>query len=219
MFREAYFTEQDISVKSRQMYETAVKQVGLRPLDLEREKMAFVVIDMQEYFCRPCSHAFIPASAAIIGSIRKLQQVCIKQRIPVIFTRHINTSENARMLSTWWSDVITHDNPDSALSHKFDTGDSFIVEKTQYDAFYRTELEEILNRKGVHYVVFAGVMTNLCCETTVRSAFVRGFHPYLPIDLTATISELFHLSTVINLSYGFATPVLSGHILARLERC
>jgi isochorismate hydrolase len=60
-------------------------------------------------------------------------------------------------------------------------------------------------------------MTHLCCETTARSAFVRGFEVFFTIDGTATYNQGFHLGTLVNLSHGFATPVLASEILSTLE--
>ena len=52
-----------------------------------------------------------------------------------------------------------------------------------------------------------GVMTNMCCETTARSAFVRGFEVIMPVDATAAYNYEFHLATFLNMSYMFAAPL------------
>jgi isochorismate hydrolase len=50
------------------------------------------------------------------------------------------------------------------------------------------------------------------------SAFQRGFEVYFLVDGTATYSEQFHRATLLNLSHGFAVPVLTSEILKDLER-
>jgi len=65
-------------------------------------------------------------------------------------------------------------------------------------------LEERLVEMGVEEVIVAGVMTNLCCETTAREAFVRGFRVFFSADATATSSVDLHDATLNNLAYGFA---------------
>ena len=99
-----------------------------------------------------------------------------------------------------------------------DTNNCTIIEKTQYDPFYKTDLEKILNSQKVEQIIVCGVMTNLCCETVVRSSFVRGYEPFLPIDLTAAYNYAFHLSTIINLSFGFSVPSLSDQIFQAIEK-
>jgi nicotinamidase-related amidase len=60
-------------------------------------------------------------------------------------------------------------------------------------------------------------MTNLCCETTVRSAFVKGFRPVLPIDATAAYNRQFHLATFKNLSFGFTPLMTTIEVIERLR--
>jgi isochorismate hydrolase len=95
---------------------------------------------------------------------------------------------------------------------------AILIQKSQYDAFYRTRLEDILREMNVAQVVICGVMTHLCCETTARSAFARGFDVFFTVDATATYNEKFHLATLLNLSHGFAAPVLAADILAAVAK-
>lgn len=57
---------------------------------------------------------------------------------------------------------------------------------------------------GIKEVIVTGVMTNLCCETTAREAFVRGFRVFFSTDATATSLPELHDATLKNLAYGFA---------------
>jgi isochorismate hydrolase len=120
-------------------------------------------------------------------------------------------------MATWWRDTITVDDPLSAIISDFDFSNRFVLSKNQYDAFYRTSLEEILHKKGVAQLVISGVMTHLCCETTARSAFVRGFEVFFVIDGTATYNENHHMASLLNLAHGFATPVLTNEIFQSLN--
>jgi isochorismate hydrolase len=61
-------------------------------------------------------------------------------------------------------------------------------------------------------------MTHLCCETSARAAFVRGFEVLFPVDGTATYNQAFHRATLLNLSHGFAKVVLADEILAAVAR-
>jgi isochorismate hydrolase len=116
------------------------------------------------------------------------------------------------MLAVWWGDLINKRDPMCGISPKLYHKNATVVKKTQYDAFYQTPLENLLREKGVTQVVITGVMTNLCCETTARSAFVRGFSVFFTVDGTATYNEEFHKATLLNLSYGFALPVLCNDL-------
>lgn len=76
--------------------------------------------------------------------------------------------------------------------------------KHTYSGFYNTDLERHLKETGKTEVIITGVMTNLCCETTAREAFIRGFRVFFSSDATATINEDLHVSSLKSLAYGFA---------------
>ena len=60
-------------------------------------------------------------------------------------------------------------------------------------------------------------MTNLCCETTARSAFIRGFDVIMPVDATAAYNYEFHLATFLNLAYMFTRPVKTESLVGMLK--
>ena len=92
-----------------------------------------------------------------------------------------------------------------------------VMDKTQYDAFYNTDLETRLRDEDVTQVVIGGVMTHLCCETTARSAFVRDFDVFFLVDGTATYNLNYHLSSLRNLSHGFGSMVRVREIVNRVR--
>ncbi|CAN0888275.1 Nicotinamidase 2 [Linum grandiflorum] len=113
------------------------------------------------------------------------------------------------MLEEWWDgDLILDGTPESQLMPQIAdlaaAGAGEIIEKNTYSAFAGTGLQEKLEEMGVEEVIVAGVMTNLCCETTAREAFVRGFRVFFSADATATSDLELHESTLKNLAYGFA---------------
>jgi len=121
-----------------------------------------------------------------------------------MFTRHINTNKDAKMMKKWWESFINPEDKESEIIDSLNSAESKIITKTQYDAFYKTELEHYLINNNIEQLVVTGLMTHLCCETTIRSAFVRGFTVFFPVDGTATYNMDFHKSSCINLSHGFA---------------
>ena len=139
------------------------------------------------------------------------------QGLPVVFTQHVNTTQDAGMMGNWWYDLITENSSLSQISAELDLSSGILIKKSQYDAFYQSDLAELLRAPAVTQVVICGVMTHLCCETTARSAFVRGFEVFFTIDGTASYSENFHRATLLNLAHGVATLVLVDEILAQLR--
>jgi len=184
-----------------------------RGFQLNKDDCALLVIDMQRYFCDEKSDSCVPGIKKVITNIRRLIK-CFKERNrPIIFTRHIDSRRKNNLMLKWWRENITEDNPMSVIIDVLDTKAGRIIIKEQYDAFLYTELERILKTAGVGQVVISGVLTNLCCETTARSAFMRGFEVYFCIDATATYTREMHKATLLNLGYGFATLLTTDDIL------
>jgi len=57
-----------------------------------------------------------------------------------------------------------------------------VVTKRRFDAFHQTDLELLLRCWGVKTLVIAGVVADVCVETTLRSAYVRDFDVVLARD-------------------------------------
>jgi len=107
---------------------------------------------------------------------------------------------------------MTGDNPLMEIIKVLNDKRVLVLEKSQYDAFYHTDLYTLLSTKGIKQVVITGVITHLCCETTARSAFMRGFDVFFVVDGTATLNREFHLASLRNLSHGFAVLVLTRDV-------
>lgn len=213
-----YFSIDNIETVSQDMLEHISGERYRRISTYKPEKSALLVLDMQAYFLESTSHAFIPSAPAIVPRLKALAQAYYSQNLPVIFTQHLNTPQDAGAMAGWWNDLIRIENPQSGIIGDFDFSNRYVLRKSQYDAFYQTVLEDTLHKKGVTQIVITGVMTHLCCETTARSAFVRGYEVFFIVDGTATYNEDHHLATLRNLSHGFATPLLAKEILEILPQ-
>jgi ureidoacrylate peracid hydrolase len=53
-----------------------------------------------------------------------------------------------------------------------------VVLKTRYSGFAGTTLDSVLRVRGIRYLFFVGIATNVCVESTLRDAY---FHEYWPI--------------------------------------
>ena len=213
MEKTKYFTEITINENAKSMYQKLGGQLDLHKDKLIPRRAALLILDMQNFFHNNKSHAFIPSAKAIIKPIQTLSDLFIQNNLPVIITRHINTKENAKQIDYWWRDILTENSELSQLITEFDIPQANTIIKSQYDAFYNTNLNELLQKSKIEQVIITGVMTHLCCETTARSAFVRGYNVFFPIDGTATYNEEFHFATLTNLAHGFANITLIKNLI------
>jgi len=77
-------------------------------------------------------------------------------------------------------------------------GDIHIV-KRQWGAFYGTELDLQLRRRGINKIVLAGISTNIGVESTARQAFELGFNQVLVEDAMSSGSAEHHRFAVENI--------------------
>jgi biuret amidohydrolase len=71
-----------------------------------------------------------------------------------------------------------------------------VLEKPGKGAFCRTNLEAILQEKGITHLVITGVTTEVCVQTTMREANDRGYECLLVEDATASYFPEFKAATL-----------------------
>ena len=70
------------------------------------------------------------------------------------------------------------------LSELTPKAEDIVLYKHRYSGFYQTELDSILKRMGIKYLVFTGCTTSVCVESTIRDAMFRDYMPVLLADCT-----------------------------------
>ena len=88
-----------------------------------------------------------------------------------------------------------------------------VIEKSCYSAFIGTDAEEQLRTRGIRTVVFAGVQTNVCVETSLRDAVCRGFYAVLASDCVASHTKPLHEATLNNVRFLFGDVIDRAAIL------
>jgi nicotinamidase-related amidase len=138
---------------------------------------------------------------------------------PVIFTRHVHHPGgfDDGIMGWWWKGKCLEGSPESEVHPGLAPlpGEKEVL-KHRYSAFYNTDLETVLRCLKVEDLVIAGVMTNLCCESTARDAYFRDYRVFFPADGNGTVSEEMHMASLLNLAYGFAYVTTCGDVAEQL---
>jgi len=161
----------------------------------------------------------MPAVNAILPNIKKLIHHFRSWNHPIIYTRHVHRADgsDAGIMKWWWQDMCVEGTPESEIHPELTPlPDELIVTKHRYSAFYHTDLEILLRGKGITDLIVSGVMTNMCCETTARDAYMRDMKIQFLADATATSTEEMHLASLLNLALGFANVTTTSQVLATL---
>jgi isochorismate hydrolase len=183
-----------------------------RRAKIDSKHVVLLVIDMQNFFRRIVQ--------PVLGNILRVIQSCRKRNVSIIFTQHGHTDpdRDGGILGQWWGQMIISGTKDWKFipEIKVESKD-IILPKKRYSAFFETDLDKILRSRGVKDLIISGVMTNLCCETTARDAFMRDYRVFVLIDGTATGRNELHLASLKNLGFGFAYLLTCEELIRTLS--
>ncbi|MGA9944528.1 MAG: hydrolase [Candidatus Cybelea sp.] len=153
---------------------------------------ALVVIDMQKgIVTRPTVH---PASGVLVNVVRLVDAFRAKGR-PVVLVRVGWSPGRADALKTRAESTAPH----SALPTNFfefadelkaDASRDILIHKRQWGAFYGTDLDLQLRRRGITNIVLCGISTSIGVESTARDAWERAYNLTFASDaMTDTVEE------------------------------
>jgi len=215
---EPYVTLENLAAKTLEWL-GAIEPFNLHEMQLKREASALLVIDMQEFFLDPQSPTFTCGGLAILPNVKRLIEGFRAAKRPVIYTRHVHRADgsDAGIMGWWWEGMCVEGSPESEMHHDLapQPGEPVIL-KRRYSAFYNTDLETVLRGFKVEDLVITGIMTNLCCETTARDAYMRDYRVFIPADATGSVCEEMHLASLLNLAFGFAYVTTTENVAIQL---
>ncbi|MGB9697290.1 MAG: cysteine hydrolase family protein [Ignavibacteria bacterium] len=216
---EPYVTAQTLETRS-QIWLEQIAQFNTHQMKLTKDKSALLVIDMQKFFLNPASPTFTCGGLAILPTVKQLISAFRQTNRPVIYTRHIHHPDyiDAGIMGWWWEGMCLEGSPESEIQTEISPlPNEKIIFKHRYSAFYNTDLETVLRCLKIEDIVIAGIMTNMCCESTARDAYYRDYKVFFLADATGTINEEMHLATLLNLAFGFASVTTARAIIEQLK--
>ena len=103
-------------------------------------------------------------------------------------------------------------NADFVAGLKPEQGDCTVTNKVGLDAFFRTNLEELIVEKGIETVILGGFLTNGSVESITRSAHEKGLNVIILTDGTVCRSALKQkIATESSFEY-FSTPMTCSQV-------
>ena len=168
-------------------------------LTLDTATTALVLIDLQNGIVAMNVHP--QPSAEVVARAKSLAQAFRAVHAPVVLVTVGGSPDGKDTLAPVadaapppagprpanWSAIVDDLDPQP--------GDIRIM-KRQWGAFYGTELDLQLRRRGIRTIVLAGISTNVGVESTARDAFERGYEQVFVSDAMASPSAEAHASTL-----------------------
>ncbi len=180
------------------------------PIRVSADETAIVVIDMQNAYASPGGYVAlagfdISGAAGTIGKIATVLDTARAAGVPVIYLQngwdpdYVEAGTPGQSPNYHKSNALKHmrANPerkgqllarggwDYALVDRLAPKPGDIqLHKTRYSAFFNSQLDSTLRARGIKTIVFVGIATNVCVESTLRDGFHLEYFGVMLEDAT-----------------------------------
>lgn len=205
------------------------------PFRYDPAHTALVVVDVQNDFCSPDGSLATLAGSDVTAAVEMVPRLidliaeARSVRMPVVFiqTFHDETNDTPQWLNRHMGE------PDGSkaggITCRTGTwGAEFygvepmpgdvVVHKWRYSAFAGTNLQIVLKTLGVESLLFTGVATEICVESSLRDALFAEYYVSLVEDCSASYSQEAHDASVRGIAHNFGTVVTAGELTALWTR-
>lgn len=194
-----------------------IEQANPFPYDFDLQKTALVLIDMQRDFIEPGGFGEtlgndVSLLEAIVPTTRKVLQSWRAAGGLVIHTREAHQPD----LSDCPPAKLNRGNPTLRIGDEgpmgrilvrgepgnqiidalAPTAGEWVIDKPGKGMFYATELHEKLQARGITHLLFGGVTTEVCVQTSMREANDRGYDGLLLEDCTESYFPAFKAAAI-----------------------
>ena len=185
---------------------------------------ALIVIDMQNAFVAEGATYETPGARAMLPKLERLVAFARDHAMPVIWTQSDHSAPYGGVLLKKFPTIredryLWAGEPSFDLfAHMVQPRDGeFRVVKHKYDAFFETDLDSILRNRRIDTVIIVGTATNVCCESTARSAFFRDYCVAFPSDCNASFDDGMHQATLKTLDMFFGRVMTSDELIDEMR--
>jgi nicotinamidase-related amidase len=186
---------------------------------------ALLVLDMENEFLVRSGQMKVWGGPAIIPNVLALVSAFRAKGYPVIYTRHVclepykhkDTLRSMSGINDLAQFLRDGSNGAKLCRQLRPTKKEFVITKYKYSAFYDTPLDTHLRVNQIRQVVISGVASNICCDSTARDAFYRGYKVYFPIDGNGGMDEPTHVATLRTMALSFGQLCQVKHVLTHLR--
>ncbi len=140
--------------------------------------VALMVIDVQQGLFD--EGAFEPER--LVTQVKTLIDHARANDVPVIYVQHNEDPQ--------WGGSLVGGQPGHAIHASIapQSGDA-IIQKWNPSAFMDTNLQTILEEKGIKRLILSGMQTEMCVDSTCRDAYGRGYNVTIASDAHSTMNN------------------------------
>lgn len=203
------------------------------PVSIDLDRTALLVVDMQNAFASPGGMLDLAGIdvAPARDAVANARLVCEAARSAAVSVIYLAIGYPADGSTTGGPDspnpqkelslCLVREHPElSGRLLTFGTWDFQIVDelapepndmvivKSRYSGFHGTNLDSVLRGRGIRNLLFVGIASNVCVESTIRDAYFNEYWPIMIADATMPAgSAEIQRATVYNVSkfFGWVT--------------
>ena len=162
----------------------------MNPPNIDLTKSALVLIDLQKGIVGRETQPH--AAADVVKRSAQLAALFRKAKAPVVLVnvnfspdfgdalkQEVDLKFQMGQLPPDWAEIVSELDPQPT---------DLRITKRNWGAFYGTELDLQLRRRGITTIVLGGISTNIGAESTARAAFEHGYSLVLVEDAMASMS-------------------------------
>jgi len=194
-------------------------------------KTALMLVEYQNEFTTEGGklHDAVKDSMAATGMLERSAEVAAKAREKGVTIIHAPISFKADgsdipnkglgILAGCYADSLFTEGTWNADFHELmvpQPEDKVVSGKKGLDAFPGTDLEDILKDNGIETLALSGFLTNCCVESSMRTAYEKGFNTVTLTDMCATTSAEGQAGATEGTFGMFSAPMTGEEFLAKL---
>ncbi|MBI4632701.1 MAG: cysteine hydrolase family protein [Deltaproteobacteria bacterium] len=160
---------------------------------------ALVIVDVQNDFVYGKGKLSTPAGKTnpceeILSPLNAFIEKCRKLGVPVLYTYTVHAGDldlppyKARMIRRQTAPVCMRGSKGAEFPDKLNKPlpNEPVVIKHGFDAFADGDLNTLLQNRGIKSIIFSGIDSAVCVDTTLRHGFHLGYYVVLAKDLSAS---------------------------------
>lgn len=214
------------------------------PIKLDINRTALIVVDMQNAFCKKGGTFDIigmldeAGAKRVIETDKKVIEASRRQGIKIIYLRMAYRPDLSNAggpeSPNYWKElamVTMRERPEwkgrfltiggwdwEIIDELKPRAEDIAVDKSRYSGFANTELDAILRTHNIKYLLFIGIATNVCVESTLRDAYFHEYFPVMVSDGCGNIGpDYTQQATIWNVSEVFGWVTTSDDLIKALK--
>ena len=204
---------------------------------LDRATTAFLIVDMQYGTCHrdygigarwkqiesfpELEYYYDRLENMVIPNVRRLMATCRGKGFEVIHIRGAVQTKDGRdstlRFKALGGDRPKDDTASQILPDVGPQGDEIVLTKTTSNAFYSTNIDQVLRSLGIRNVIVVGLVTQGCVAATVHGASEHDYGVILVEDGTAAYAPQLHDPQILTMAYEYATIKSTDEVIKLLE--